>query len=448
MRRRSVDLSPAALVRAGVTGLLLGSIEAASARSWTIAASRIDGMPPDDAEPKSEPDLEDQSPVAVVRVLGPLRQRATMELCEGYTDGYDAIEARFMSALRPGVTDVVVVVDSPGGDRAGCFASVRRMRAAADRAGVRVWTVADECAASGGFALLCLGDRGRVHCPAGGLTASVGVVSTITTVAGALEKEGVAVRVVRSGLRKCKPSGVEPIEDADVAQRQEMVDAAAVEFFAWVSERRGIALSDEVRSGAIMSGSAALAAGLIDGTASAYEVMAMAQAEASLARLREALGLGADASTEQMTARAAEFRAAAETELPAARAKLATADGELVALKARDEQDKAAAAKTAARATFAGEVQALQASARVTPASATAVLAHYDAHGEASARATLALVTSPTPIVLAAGAKPGAVPVPAGGGLTAWEKARAKQLGMSETDYAAAKGGGEAAASE
>ena len=50
-------------------------------------------------------------------------------------------------------------------------------------------------------------------------------------------------------------------------------------------------------------------------------------------------------------------------------------------------------------------------------------------------------MTSPTPIVLAAGAKPGAVPVPASSPtLSAYEKARAKQLGMSESEFAAAKG--------
>lgn len=404
----------------------------------------------DDPPPSApDPEMSRRGPVSVVSVLGPMRQRATVEMCEGYTDGYDAIEARFMAALAPGVTDVVLVIDSPGGDFAGCFGTARRMRAAADKAGVRVWSVADECATSGGFVLLCVADQGRVHCPPNGITASVGVVSTLATVAGALEKEGVAVRVVRSGDRKCKPSGVEPLDDADVTQRQALVDASAEDFFAWVAERRGVALSADVKSGAVMTGTEARAAGLVDGTMGAHEVLAMAQAEAALTALREAMGLGADASTEQMTARAREGMAAIAA-LSAAKALAAKADADRLALEESAARAKADADRLAARGAFASEVTAARDAGQLSPAAAARLLgspgdaakgiaptpAYYDVHGESAARDTFAAVKSPTPIV-PIGARGGALPVPSAGSLTPEQVAHAKKIGVTEAEYAA-----------
>lgn len=438
-RRRPVDLSPRALLAAGVVGALAFSPEAGASRSWTIAVPRAEMGP--GMDPAEDPEAPEQTgPLAVVRVLGPLRQRATWEMCEGMTDGYDEIEARFMAALRPGVTDVAMIVDSPGGEVAGGVPAMRRMRAAADRAGVRVWAVADECGASMGFMLLCLGDKGRVHCPPRGMTGSTGVVMLLTDMSGALEKEGVAITVVRSGAMKMKPSGIEPIDPETLARVQSVVDANAGDLAAWVAERRGLAAKDVLAlQGAVLTGEEARAAGLVDGTANAHEVLAMANAEAALAALRGALGLSADVSAEQATARATEYRAAAETELPAVKAKLAAADASLLAVQAADERMKAEQTKASARATFAGEVESLRLAARVSPASAAKVLNHYDAHGEASARSTLGLVTSDTPIVLAAGAKPGAVPVPTGAtALTPAQIEHAKSIGATPDEYAAA----------
>lgn len=447
-RRRPVSLTPKALVAAGVTAALAFSPEAGAGRSWTLA-TRAEVSPEGDSAGAPSPPPVAPANVAVVEVLGPLRQRATWEMCEGLTDGYDAIEVRFADAIASGATDVAVIVDSPGGEVAGGFAAMRRMRSAADRAGVRVWTVADECACSMGYALLCLGDKGRVHCPGLGMTGSVGVVRMLADASGALEKEGVAVTIVRSGERKMRPSGIEPIDKADLDRAQAMVDAAAEDFAAWVSERRGVDAKDVLAlMGEAMTGEEAFAAGLVDGTSNAKEVLAMTTAEAALSALREALGLAATASQDQTVARATEAKAALDA-LPGVRAQLAEKDAALLARNAADEKTRAESVAAQKRTAFAAEVQALVAAGRVTPASARELLGeaadpakgaaatpgYYDVHGEAAARRTLALVTSEASQVPKAGAKPGAVPMPTNADPAL--VARAKQLGVDPNEYAA-----------
>lgn len=417
-------------------------------RSWTLAM-RGDAMP-GEQEPAPDPEEETQGPVAVVRVYGPLRQRATWEVCGGMTDGYDAIEARWMAALAPGVTDLALIVDSPGGEVAGGVPAMRRMRAAADKAGVRVWTVADECATSMGYMLLCLGDKGRVHCPALGMTSSVGVVTMIKSYAAALEKDGVDVRVVRSGDRKCKPSGVEPIEPADVTAAQEMVDAYAASLGEWVAERRGLDAKDVMAlEGAVKTGTEARAAGLVDGTMGAHEVLSMATAEAALTALREAMGLGADASTDQMTARAREG-ASAIAALSAAKDQAAKAETARLLQEEAAARTKAESDRAAARAAFVSEVTAASNAGLLSPAAVTRLVgspgdaakgiaptpAYYDVHGESAARDTFAALKSPTPIV-PIGARGGALPVPSAGTLTPEQAEHAKRIGVSEAEYAA-----------
>jgi len=434
--RRPVDLSPLALVRAGIVGALAFDPVAAAARSWTLRADDSD-------EEGGGADLcvERVGSVAVVRIYGPLQQRAVQHLC-GVTDGYDAIEARFCAALDDSnVGAVVMAIDSPGGDVAGLLGACARMRAAADRAGKPVFAVADEWATSAAFALACVADAGRVFAPTGGRVAAIGAVRLVANMAGALALEGTEVRIFRSGDRKMRPSGIEPIDDTTASIVQAEVDAAAERFAAWVASRRGSTPQAWLAlDGACLVGEAARAAGLIDGVETAHRVIQMAGESTALVATAGALGLPPTATHQEIESRAAELRALAG-ELSAVKSALAAKDAELVAIRAADERAKLETARVSARATFAAEVQALQVAARVSPASAASVLAHYDAHGEASARSTLALVTSDVPQVLTvAGAKPGAVPVPVGSAtaLTPAQLEHAKALGATPEAYAAA----------
>lgn len=433
--RVAVDLSPRALLAAGIRGVLAADAPALVGRTWTLRARALSGAASFAAEALAVPR---EGPVSIVQVRGPLDQRATEHMC-GVSDGYDAIEARFYAALSDVESSVVVVeIDSPGGDAAGLLPAVRRMRAAADRAGKPVFAVADEYATSAGYALLLVADKGRVYCPATGRTASIGTVLVTTNEGPALAKEGVEVEVIRSGERKMKPSGIEPLDDDSRADLQKLVDERAAEFAAWVGERRGMAAEDVLAlEGAALSGADAARRGLTDGTKTAHEVIAMATAEAALASVREAMGLSSDATAEMMVSRAKEGSAAL-TALSDAKAAQAKAEAARIALEEQTAREKAQAEAVQRRAAFAAEVKAACDAASITPPTEAKLLAHYDAHGEASARATFDVVRSAAPIVRTS--QPGGKDVPSdvAAVVTPAIAARAKALGVDPQEYAAA----------
>lgn len=432
--RVAVDLSPRALLAAGLAGVSLAAdLDLAAAGRWTLA-TRAEDLGPE-AVRISRP--TPKSAIATVEVRGPIEQRATAGICGGMTDGYDAIEARFSRAVdlvqQAGSGKAVIDVDSPGGVTAAAFSTVRRMRAYAERAGVHVVSVASEQATSAGYALLLVGDER--HVPPRGTTASIGVLS-VRRQADDADK----VEVFRSGPRKARPNSIEPLTKEDRAELQDRVDDGAIEFAEWVSERTGLSVDAILaHDGAAMTGTLALKHGLITGNLTAHEVIDMVTADQIRAEMAEATGLPPAASVAEIKARASEGAAALKA-LDTYKAQAASAEQARIALEAKTAREKAEAEATAARAKFAAEINAACSVDRViTPDTEAKLLAHYDAHGETSARATFTLVRAAQPIVT--GSKPGAIPVPsdAAGGLTDFDKARAKQLNMTEAEYASFK---------
>lgn len=197
--------------------------------------------------------------LAVITVRGCLMQRACW-----WWDGYDTLELAFTRALVDGrASAVVLAIDSPGGYVAGLFDCVRRMRAAADASGKRVVAVSDERCYSAAYAVACVADAIVVPQTAG--AGSVGVIGTLVSWSAALDAAGVDVRVITSGAEKADGHPSQPLSDGAVAREQARVDQLAEVFFAWVSERRGLA-RDAVAAleGGIRLGPDAVSAKLAD----------------------------------------------------------------------------------------------------------------------------------------------------------------------------------------
>lgn len=429
---RSVDLSPRALLAAGVTGALAADLGAAETGRWTLAARAEDLAPGTNGQAGPA-----QAPISIVKIRGPIDQRSAMQdPCGGVTDGYDTIEARFAAAVqtvaKAGKGEVQMHFDSPGGMTSSMVSTARRMRSLADQAGVKVSAVADERMCSAAFCLALVADKGRINVPKNGRTASIGVVMVRKPAADAQ-----GIEIFRSGERKMRPNSIEPLDAQDRLDIQEMVDAQALEFAEFAAERRGMSVeSIQALKGAAMSGEAALAAGLIDGLKNAREVIDMATEEAARASAAEAAGLPASASWDEINGKI-KASVAALGELTAAKEALAKQAAEKLAQDAKLAQDKLLAEKASARATFAAEVKEACSVARViTPVTEAGLLAHYDAHGEASARSAFAMARSAAPLV-----QTGKVGVVASGTdagtLSAFDKQRAKDLGLTEAQYAA-----------
>lgn len=304
--------------------------------------------------------------VAIVSVEGPLSQRAWS--CWGMAgDGYDAITARAAKAhADPAVRAVVLRLDSPGGEVAGCQDCARALRAQANASGKPLVAYADELAASAAYWLASQADELVV--PETGLVGSVGVITTVIDRTAANAAAGRVVRVVRSGRLKAVPHPDEPATDEALAPLQTEVDALARIFAEGVAPRRGMTPEQVLAfDAALFLGARAVAAGLADRTGNLTTAVERARALAANTPKRKrmdaiikALGLSPDADEAAACAAVVTLQTRAD-EASAAVAKLST---ELSAAN-----DRAAAAEARAAAVErAAELEAAKAARQWTPA--------------------------------------------------------------------------------
>lgn len=223
-----------------------------------------------------EPDpSERRGALAVVRVHGPLAQRAVEDLC-AYVDGYDAVEARLSLALESDAEAVLLVIDSPGGDVAGLEEAVTRMRAAKDRSGKRVVCYVDELAASAAY-WIAAAVADEIVVPPSGQVGSIGAIGAMMDATGALEKEGLRMTLIREPNGKAEAHPYGPVSPLAEERLQALVSAAAGRFYRAVSSARDLP-TKEVRAlnGALLTGRAAVEAGLADRVGSVDDAAGMA----------------------------------------------------------------------------------------------------------------------------------------------------------------------------
>ncbi len=395
--RKAATLTKEGLFAAGISGVVLAGPDEGGAWRTTLAEGPGGGS-------------SKGGGVGVIVIEGALEQRAQYGMCEAYVDGYDAIEARYDAAIEAykagEISRIATVINSPGGMRSGCFATARRVRGKIEAAGVPTVAVADEDCCSAAWIWALVSDK--LYAPPDARVASIGAVAIARSISKKLEKEGVEIRVYRSGSRKMRPSGVEPFNEEDDAQLQAEADKGGELIAEWTAERRGGSKSDYLAlQGAVFSGEEAARRGLIDGILTAHEVIEMALKDAEQADISQEAGLSALASFAEIKAKVSELRAAA-SELVVVKAQLAKVESERIAAQAKAEAEQKALEVATKRAAFLSEVKTACSDGYITPHVESSLLAHYDAHGETSARSTFGMVKTTKPIVRSerAGAAP------------------------------------------
>jgi len=196
--------------------------------------------------------------VAVVDIRGPLMQHD--DWC---CDNYDAIRARVSLALQSPCATVVLRIDSPGGEVAGCFELSSALRAMASKAGKRLIAYADGMIASAAYALACAASE--IYVPATAIVGSIGCIKQVADMTAQAQMAGVVISTVTSGARKADANPHVPMSEASLAALQREVDEMAGVFFALVAESRGTTTE---KVGALQAatflGASAVAAGLAD----------------------------------------------------------------------------------------------------------------------------------------------------------------------------------------
>ena len=228
-------------------------------------------------------EIEPVSPLVLVRIDGALEQRAGYydqpNGCQGWSDGHDAVAERLISAFEEG--DVLLVVDSPGGAAAGLQQAVIRAQAAKVKHGRRCTIFDDEMEGSAcawwGFALA---DE-RVLPPAA-MVGSIGARGEHLDISGLMAREGLKKTYFADPPDKIAFAPEFPLSPAGEMRGNRDVKLAAGAFRAAVcagpvGQRYGLTPEFLIELGAdMLTGQAAVDAGLADGVASFDEVVAYA----------------------------------------------------------------------------------------------------------------------------------------------------------------------------
>jgi len=176
--------------------------------------------------------------VAVIPVSGTLVQKlGTLRPYSGMM-GYDGIRQNFLVALSdPEVKAIVLDVDSPGGEVAGCFDLVDTIYEA--RGEKPVWAILNECAYSAAYAIASAADFLTV--PRTGGTGSIGVICMHVDLSKALDADGIKVTVIQYGDRKADGQPYKPLEKEALKRFQADIDTMGELFVETVARNRNLA---------------------------------------------------------------------------------------------------------------------------------------------------------------------------------------------------------------
>jgi ClpP class serine protease len=206
--------------------------------------------------------------VALVDIRGPLHTHD-----DGWCDSYEAVRARVAEACESPASIVVMRIDSPGGDAAGCFDAARSIRASARDANKLLVAFVEGKACSASYALAAAADT--IVLGQSGIVGSIGIISTRMDMSEMHAQRGLRVSLITSGARKADGNPDQPITDAELKATQQLVDSMASVFFDLVGELRGIepAAVAEMQAG-LFHGTSAVAVGLADRVQSFDEMLA------------------------------------------------------------------------------------------------------------------------------------------------------------------------------
>ena len=178
-----------------------------------------------------------------VPVMGVLLNRFGYQAGRWAT-GYDYIEQAVARGVGdPAVRGIALVVDSPGGEVAGCFELVDKIYGQRSEKPIRAY--AADHAYSAAFAIASA--AGRVAVTRSGGTGSVGVVTAHVDYSGALEQAGIKVTFIHAGKHKVDGNPYQKLPEDVKARIQARIDKAYQVFVETVARNRDIE-QDAVRN--------------------------------------------------------------------------------------------------------------------------------------------------------------------------------------------------------
>jgi ClpP class serine protease len=214
------------------------------------------------------------STLTLVRISGVIEQRSDKHPC-GHTEGHDTIAERLCEALKE--TDVLLVIDSPGGAHAGLQTAVGKVQACKREHNRRIIGQADEMIGSAAMwwaAAVC----DEIYGPESCIVGSIGARAAHESRSRALKKSGVDITFFTwPNEGKVAFASELPLSSIGRERGQRDVKLAGEAFAQAIVRGRGLSLAKIVKLGAdALPGPLAVKAGLLDGIATLEETTAYA----------------------------------------------------------------------------------------------------------------------------------------------------------------------------
>lgn len=204
--------------------------------------------------------------IAVIPIEGTLVHKfGWLDPISGMTV-YDGIARKLRAAMADNdVKAIWLDIDSPGGEVAGCFTLAQEIAVCTESEGGKpIWAFINEQACSAAYALACVCDR--VYGPDDAIAGSIGSYVMHVDFTKMLDKQGIAVTMIRSGERKAKVNPYEHIDKEALAKLQAWVDDTRDRFAQLVAMGRRMKLADVIATEADWyTGGEAVKLGLMDG---------------------------------------------------------------------------------------------------------------------------------------------------------------------------------------
>lgn len=179
--------------------------------------------------------------------------------------GYDCLDKVIADAQsNKEVGAILLDIDSPGGEVAGCFEFARKLRKmGASGGGKPIVAFANEMACSAAYAIASSCDA--VMTTQTGQVGSIGVWTMLVDMTKGLTKNGISATMIRAGERKARGGPYEVADEATFTKLQSGVDETWDIFCGHVAETRPIsAAAVKALEGDWFTGNDALGLGLVD----------------------------------------------------------------------------------------------------------------------------------------------------------------------------------------
>lgn len=234
-------------------------------------------------KPKTPRDMyEIRRRVATIEISGTLVHKLSgVEPYSGMR-GYNQIESIIADAQgNEDVGALLLDIDSPGGEVAGCFAFARKLATMGRRAGGKpIIAFANEMACSAAYAIASSCDA--VMTTDTGMVGSIGVYTMLVDMTKGLDKNGLKVTMVRAGERKARGGPYEAADKQTMDKLMAWVDDTWTIFADHVAKYRPIsAEAVKAMQGDWFTGTDAFNIGLVDAVDSPEAIF---EAVAALAR--------------------------------------------------------------------------------------------------------------------------------------------------------------------